>query len=618
MTLAWFQRVTRIDGVARFARWARCARFPRGPAWPSAALLLGMVSPRPALASNVLEVPDHGSEQMSRGGAWVARATDPLAAFYNPAGLSGQRSSVALQGNFGLYNACFTRVRAANDTTADPLAPAGGTYPDVCNEAKFAPNPTLSAVWALGPRVGLGLAFLGPNGTGRVRYPEFVAGANGPEASPQRYMLLSTSALLFRPTLGVGVQVLPGLRVGAGVEWGFGAITVETAALALNQDGLSPRTGDIKTQISATDAFIPAGNVGLLASPLPWMDLALWARASAPFDGGADIKTYANYFEPAVARGNANRVRVGDSTLADCGKGDGSQTCAGGPLGRVTLAMPFEAKVGVRFHRPRGTEGEGSSATDGTERDPLAHDVFDVEVNGTYTNNAALDALRVRFPATPDGLGVIPVVGTPGSVPPVADIPHGLRDVLGLRVGGEFVPVQNRWALRAGAFYETPAVGRSLQNVDMLSGERFGVSVGGTWRWRFGAEGRAETVNKEPNETSGEGGDGTDANDARDAGENAGHRRAHERREERFPALDVHLGLAQIFVGTLSQDSPSDRGLSAIAGTACNGGVPTASGGCPPLADGTTPEKFRTNWPVNLGRVSSSVTLINIGATYRF
>jgi long-chain fatty acid transport protein len=206
----------------------------------------------------------------------------------------------------------------------------------------------------------------------------------------------------------------------------------------------------------------------------------------------------------------------------------------------------------------------------------------------------------------------------------VADIPKGLRDVLGLRVGGEFVPVQNRWALRAGAFYETPAVGRSLQNVDMFSGERFGVSVGGTWRGRFGAEGRTETGANEQAENGGEGGDGTDATNATattgatSAGDHAGHRRGNERPPEHFPTLDVHLGLAQIFVGTLSQDSPSDRGLSAIAGTACNGGGPTASGACPPLADGTTPEKFRTNWPVNLGRLSSSVTLINIGATYRF
>ncbi len=51
--------------------------------------LAALFGARGASATTVLEVGENGSEQMGRGGAWVARASDPLAAFYNPAGLAG-------------------------------------------------------------------------------------------------------------------------------------------------------------------------------------------------------------------------------------------------------------------------------------------------------------------------------------------------------------------------------------------------------------------------------------------------------------------------------------------------------------------------------------------------
>ena len=54
--------------------------------------LAAFLGARGAAATTVLELGDNGSEQMARGGAWVARASDPLAAFYNPAGLAGQET----------------------------------------------------------------------------------------------------------------------------------------------------------------------------------------------------------------------------------------------------------------------------------------------------------------------------------------------------------------------------------------------------------------------------------------------------------------------------------------------------------------------------------------------
>src|ERR1035438_2988424 len=83
-----------------------------------------MSAEQTAHATNVTEFPDNGSEQMARGGAWVARASDPLAAFYNPAGLAGQNTRLTIQVNINTNHTCFTRQKSAFDTTQEPLADA--------------------------------------------------------------------------------------------------------------------------------------------------------------------------------------------------------------------------------------------------------------------------------------------------------------------------------------------------------------------------------------------------------------------------------------------------------------------------------------------------------------
>src|SRR5437868_9258290 len=118
----------RISTLSRYARSARSARFTAFAAFASG--LASFAFAHDARATNVTEFPDNGSEQMARGGAWVARASDPLATIFNPAGLAGQPTRVTVQNNFIFEHTCFTRVQAAGDTTNDPLASGpGGTFP---------------------------------------------------------------------------------------------------------------------------------------------------------------------------------------------------------------------------------------------------------------------------------------------------------------------------------------------------------------------------------------------------------------------------------------------------------------------------------------------------------
>jgi long-subunit fatty acid transport protein len=514
-----------------------------------------------ARATNILEFPDNGSEQMGRGGAWIARASDPLATFYNPAGLAGQPTRLTLQANVALRNACMTRVKAANDTTQNDGATPGGTYPQVC--ADVTPNvlPQLGFTYHLTDRVGVGLLLVSPSSAGNTSWPEFINTANGPIASPQRYLLLSSSAVILTPSIGVGAEVLDGLRLGASFEWGLAPkLDFTTAAMALNSDGQDPQSNDLKAEFTAGQAFIPGVTLGALYSPAPILDVAAWYKWSAPIDTKGDVKTYAKYFTPDVANGNTSGVRSGDTSLPNCGVPNAQDVCGGGNNASFRIPIPMEAKLGVRYHQPRGVPAPHL-------RDPISQDVYDVELDLTWANNSAFDYVTLRFPGDQNGNGIIPVNGVSGgTIPPDGDIRHHFRDVFGVRLGGDYVVLPDVLSLRAGGFVETRGQDPTYQNLDFAGAERFGLALGGTYRL--------------------------------------------------WGKLELSAGYGHVFFGTLGNSDPNAPGLSGLTGTPCND--PTGAAPPPGPACASGAPKYRTNWAVNLGNITNAINVINVGASYRF
>ena len=55
------------------------------------------------------------------------------------------------------------------------------------------------------------------------------------------------------------------------------------------------------------------------------------------------------------------------------------------------------------------------------------------------------------------------------------------------------------------------------------------------------------------------------------------------------------------------------RSLPALAGTSCNNANVAPPDGC---SDGN--QRYRTKWPVNLGTITNSLNVINVGLAYRF
>ena len=225
----------------------------------------------------------------------------------------------------------------------------------------------------------------------------------------------------------------------------------------------------------------------------------------------------------------------------------------------------MEAKLGFRYHKPRPDVPYETH-----RRDPMAQDVFDVEADFTWANNSAFDSLKIQFPGDANGNGILPAnPGIPSAVIPAnADVRHALRDVFGVRVGGDYNVLPDQLALRAGAFFETQAANSVYQNIDFDGAERIGVALGGTYRIRMGSE------------------------------------KQH--------ALDLMAGYGHVFFGTLTNNNPT-QGLPALVGTACLNGNTNPDGSCQNGAP-----RYRTPWPINLGTITSSINVINVGISYKF
>jgi long-chain fatty acid transport protein len=524
-----------------------------------------------ARASNVEEFPDNGSEQQGRGGAWVARASDPLAAFYNPAGLAGQRTQFTLQANIAAQSTCFTRVKAVNDPTANDGVGADGKYPQVCNDGGLFPNPQLGFTWRATDRLGLGIAVLGPSGVGNLTWPEFI---NGTTPSPQRYLLTKSDVLILTPTIGVGWEPVDGLRIGASFQFGTAPkISFTNASSVINKGGNpgepppDPADNDARATLTASQIFIPGATLGAIWSPLEDLDVAGWYKWSAPIDAKGDVQTAYPYFTPQVAKGDLSRTTYGDTSLSNCNISGFTNQCGSGKNGEIKVPIPMEAKLGFRYHQPRR-----DVPYDPHLRDPIAQDVFDAEVDFTWANDSAFDYVQIRFPANANGDGTLPAnpsLTGAATVPPNADVRHHFKDVFGVRVGGDYNLLPDRLALRAGAFFETSAADPQYQSIDFDAAQRIGFAVGGTYRIKVGAS--------------------------------------------RERAIDLMLGYGHVFFGTLDNSDPNAQGLSGLAGSPCNPAADPAGPTCPP---GNL--KYRTNWPVNLGTITSSINVINVGAAYRF
>jgi hypothetical protein len=140
--------------------------------------------------------------------------------------------------------------------------------------------------------------------------------------------------------------------------------------------------------------------------------------------------------------------------------------------------IPPEIRAGIRFHLPR-TKARVVAGTDGEARDPLHDDVFDIEVNGSYTMNSKASRIEVRF--NPN----IIVQPTAVYVPEHADRLTGYKDSYGLRLGGQWNAIPDKLGIRAGGWFETQSQEAEYLQINVVGAQRYGFGGGLVFRQDF-------------------------------------------------------------------------------------------------------------------------------------
>jgi long-subunit fatty acid transport protein len=463
-----------------------------------AASAAALIAARPALASSGIDSPDSGVEQLGRGSAWVARADDPLAAYFNPAALAFQSSGVHLGGHLMFMKRCFTRqgdggapVSPGNDIPgpgAMPATPREVPPPaELCPQGGAFPNPQIGASFRITSRLAVGVALVAPHAAGGNNWPEALTytnrfGSEGTQPAPTRYMLVSSDALILYPTLAVAYAPLDNLSFGAAFVWGVATLGFSNFSEGLSAKGVATGTSDqfdlnsdVRADLKAKDLFIPGFVLSALWSAAPNLDVAAtyrWSDAIRTSD--ADLHLTSLYWD---ASGQRREAPCAGQANPQCNLTD--------VKGAATLKfnLPMEAKLGLRYHHPRAGAVLASMAAAAVAgkparrvRDPLHDDLFDVELDFTWTNNSAVDNIEVRFRRG------IAVNGTPGFVPENGDLPRKWRDVLGVRLGGDVTVIPRRLALRAGGFFETKGQLDEYLSIDFNAAQKAGLSAGGTVR----------------------------------------------------------------------------------------------------------------------------------------
>jgi long-chain fatty acid transport protein len=568
----------------RRRRWSRLAGLGAGAtlvAWAGA-----------AAASSGLDSPESGVEQVGRGSAWLARADDPLAVYYNPAAMAFQATSVHVGAQLMLANRCYTRttvgpngkqVAVPSDTgTQVPLLPGQKYVPTdptdmtvppsdtVCANTPPFPNPQMGAVFRVSDRVAIGIALVAPHSAGKSTWPESLTYTNSfgiqtTQPSPQRYMLVSSNALIVFPTVSVAYAPLENLSFGAGFIWGIGTadfvtFSETTSPKPMTGDLGDHARGDARAEFSAKDLFIPGVVLSALWSPTPNLDISAWYKWQDALKGSGDLTIESAYWKTSGARD--------DTYCADLIPPQAKGCNITGPkvgVGQLKFQVPMEAKVGLRYHMLRQDQSNkpGWASVPGRRvRDPLSEDVFDLEVDFTYANNSAMQDLQLTFQP-----GVVIKDGSPGGVgqvPKNGNIPHNWKDVFGVRLGSDVVVVPNRLTLRAGGFFETAGQDAAHLSLDFDNA------------WKAGVSGGAKV---------------------------------------RIGSVDIAIAYQHTFYGVL--DNGGQGAIYALSGDASG-----ASGATPVCAKYATtgygPGCFRSWQPVNGGSLTSSLNELGLSGTMRF
>jgi long-chain fatty acid transport protein len=412
--------------------------------------LLAAALTAPAHAGG-FEYTENGARVLGRAGAFSARADDPMAIAYNPAGLTlwrGHMITLALQ----LEQLDMSFERAG----ADDLIP--GLYPSATIENEEGPFFAPSLAWGYGGGDwGVGFGVYGPGSYGYRKYP-----LNG----PNQYILTESDVLLAFITAAGAYKPIKELSIGVSLQYTVMplakfSLAVDGAVVGSPTEGICDPNADpqcrpnsFRTQadLDVSDWTAFTAIVGVHWAPYEFLEFAIvsrvlpvWLDATGTIElSGLSLIDNGSVALVDKACGTADSSY--DASLPGCKPNNGAS---------MKLLLPPWLRVGVRY----------------IDRDAAGRELFDIELDVVAEFWEMLDKYEIGFDGTMKFLtGVTPLNGI--------DLPKNFRNTLAVRVGSDMHLIPDLFTLRAGLHFETAASPLAYSNIDFLAFERVGAALG--------------------------------------------------------------------------------------------------------------------------------------------
>jgi long-chain fatty acid transport protein len=374
---------------------------------------------------------DRGVRPAGRGGAFIAGADDPSAAWYNPAGLADSGTSILADFAVLRFSPSYTRQLLV-------LTPDGYYQsvrsPTLSGDPALAPFPGVIGSYAFGAKKQWTLAagVFAPY-VALSKFPSTVAG----QPSPARYALgeFDGTVLVF-PGAWLAYKPIEELRLGAGLMALAGTFASRVTFSANPQERLfgAAEAPDFDTlaQLEVGPIFAPTANAGVTWVPTKLVRFGLSGQAPARVSAPAKIT-----------------LRLPTAAVFDRAR-------QGGDDANVAFTMPAILRIGAEVRPWEELRVEAAYVREFWSM----HDTIDITPENVSIDGAT--ALPPRF-----------------IVPPFS-IPRGYQDSNSFRLGLENrVRIAKRDVdMRTGANYETSAVPPSHLSLSSLDFDKLTLSLG--------------------------------------------------------------------------------------------------------------------------------------------
>lgn len=411
-----------------------------------------------------LFIPGAGPQGQARAGAFVAKADDTTAMFYNPAGfMKGSGTVVQLGVNLVDMSLDYQRFGTYQSPIGESLTYEGQSYDKASDNSSpaigfggFQAIPTIGIATDFGLQkkgipIRFGFGVMAPQAFPERNFDtgyQFEADPNQPPPA-SRYDIVKQEAATVLPTVAVAYQVSPKLDIGARFSAGMAQLKATTYVWGIvNYAEWIARDGLF--QVDVKDNFVPQYGAGFLYRPTSKLEIgasysspiSIEAKGRGAGTLGSDLGLGPD--DPDIL------LPVNDKPACAAGGTDGQHLKA-----CIDFKLPMTAQIGGRYILRDGRGGE---------RADIEFDVKWENWSDASDINVVVDGISQK-----SGLYLQPSV-----------IRHGLKDVFSFRLGGSYTLAmgKNSLSLRAGGAYDTRTANNSWNRLDLDSKPRLTLATG--------------------------------------------------------------------------------------------------------------------------------------------